>query len=513
MAELEPHFASLTLAHDGNDALHCNMPSDQLSIVPMTDSAVDRASSDPVLDVIINFVKEEQKRNFAFLGRDTHLYTNGETLAIYRTDPEDVEDSCKRWSLNVKDVDGVWYSFRLVFHKLVHTVPLRCRTAPASPLAQQTEGLPDLLNGIAQLEVMTVEEDMKLWMDLRAWMRKTFEWHDPFEATLLGYQHEEMDFWWRGNGKYFRLLKLPLELREMIYLAAIGHIIIPKAEKIITFGTGYSYGEKGRPGLTRDPNIERPNLNLLLVSRQIKQEVNGAVWMQAYKRFRATTRIELPHHAFRRYKELAPPRALNRLQLEMSAACYFDFICYSMEPGPVVSTPPDGLRVRALHGIPSLRYLDFRFMSPKHPDAVCPWSYENLRIRSTGIGSEIAHSCQETWIDWFFTLAFDQLPKLRVSMSGCIKDSTRAKWEPRFKYLDSKQGKNEIVDNQTAMVHRLVRHLKTELVKHDDKPLPCYCSISCCKGNNFLAALNRGDRRGIVGLEEAIEEQYWSFSD
>ena len=132
-----------------------------------------KTGTDPVAGVIYTFVKDEQARNFAFLGRDTHLYSKAEALAIYRTDPKRVEAICKKWSLDANQIKGVWFSFELVFHGLVYTVLLRCHATSTSPDA--TDGFLASLTDVAQLEALDLEANPKVWMDLRAWLRKTLE--------------------------------------------------------------------------------------------------------------------------------------------------------------------------------------------------------------------------------------------------------------------------------------------------------------------------------------------------
>jgi hypothetical protein len=248
-------------------------------------------ASDPIASLIFDFVKEEQKINFAFMGRDNHIYYNGENFAVYRANTEDVESACNRWNLNRENLgDLQWYTLKQVVSTLVNTIPLRC----AVPDIDDSS----MITNIGQLETLDLE-DTKAWMDLSAWLRKELEWDGSYEAKFPEIGFQDQARWWRNNGRSFHLLDLPLELREMIYLVCVGNIMVPTAEvfrptagqtadgnKVLALGKGYSYGSRTKPGTVLDPDVDRPNQGILQVSRQVRKEALDTILRDATMSFR-----------------------------------------------------------------------------------------------------------------------------------------------------------------------------------------------------------------------------------
>jgi hypothetical protein len=80
------------------------------------------------------------------------------------------------------------------------------------------------------------------------------------------------------------------------------------------------------------------------------------------------------------------------------------------------------------------------------------------------------HSCQKTWIDWFFIFTLEHFVgwDVRITMSGFIKNLTRAKWEPIIKEA-RKADIRDMAAEKTAI----------RLAKRDELPLKCSCTVSC----------------------------------
>lgn len=502
---------------------------------PPTSSA--GLSNSTTVDTIKAFIISERRSNFAFLGRYSHQYMNGEDLAVYLAEDDEVANLRRRWNLSATDLENsTCFTFCQTLSSLTDTVPIRSRTVSQSP-------------DIAALEALDVDAT-KAWIPLRDWMIEKYEWHDTYERKLPRFQQEEMTTWWESNGKHFALLDLPGEMREALYLEIIGRVIVPRVktcasrEKIITVGSLFGNGRnvnpentivvdkktgnrhrkgskeiaifgnglrggQGRPGARLDPEIEPPNLAILATCRRVHDEVLDAVWRQATKRFRASScnhlalankdRVPLPDIKF---KKLAPPNALRKVQLEFSARCYFQLL--AIEPAqehPFLRKTRGGFHIAMLKAINTIQDLDFRFMSPKHRDAVCPWYWGTLGMHK--------HSCQKTWVDWFFTFALAHLDgcNFNITMSGCVKNSTRAKWEPILQDVV-----NGVEHDLTAQREAIWKS------KQNADPLPCHCTFPCSTNGMAQWELPRsGEERFITGLQEEIEEvadrNYFSFAD
>jgi hypothetical protein len=101
----------------------------------------------------------------------------------------------------------------------------------------------------------------------------------------------------------------------------------------------------------------------------------------------------------------------------------------------------DPVRLEELEGVSRLKELDtlhhLHFKSETSP----PF-YNNRLLKShdpwhriSGGFQELTKhvSCQKTFVDWFLTLAFDDLRHIPIlTYSGHIKDSTRQKWDKIF---------------------------------------------------------------------------------
>jgi len=319
-------------------------------------------------------------------------------------------------------------------------------------------------------------------------MKIKFTWDDSFEQKYRDMQLEEQRTWWDTNGKVFRLMDLPLELRQAIYLEVIGHVVVPKLMPHrrwhddngvrSNLGNGHRYTNKNRiVGRKLDPDTEPPNHNLFLVSRQVRDEALEHVWKHTTKRFQSYGHIQGGLVCPPEFIRVTPFYAMASLQLDCTADAYFNLIriqprfCFRDAGGFVLF---DDIRK-----IPTLKFLDLRFMSPNNPVAVCPWKKLNPK--------KFLHSCQKAWIDLFLTFALEHLRqcKGKISLSGCVKDSTRKKWEEIF------------ADEHAGVLHDMEERKKLiRAMGYITAPLRCRCTVPCA-----------------VIKEDCSEENYFSFQD
>lgn len=184
---------------------------------------------------------------------------------------------------------------------------------------------------------------------VREWMRKEFNYDsDAYDRRVPQNQLEEQTIWWKNNGLSFRLLDLPGELRNLVYIYIIGAVILPKVKATdvwlsqdhsgpirkdhrLTFGAGNHYPQQ-RGQARHDSDVEQPNLEILRLCKQVHDEAIGAVWNRSTKRFRDTDSLKnskLPErYPFMQYANLVSKLsstqcALNNIQLELSATQLF----------------------------------------------------------------------------------------------------------------------------------------------------------------------------------------------
>ncbi|KAF2449514.1 hypothetical protein P171DRAFT_480593 [Karstenula rhodostoma CBS 690.94] len=422
--------------------------------------------ADAVSKAIEAFAVAERHRNFHFLARNSHHRLAEEDLSVHRAALENVEKSKSTWKVNPDHLIGsVWYTFSQQRWNITHTVPLRY-WLNGEVIAPVPNKVPAAIAGIAStfpinhrnvecyvqaaldtvldaginvqlchIEVMDVE-NTKCWMSLCAWVRKKYEWHDDRDWKQRGgrqLQLENQITWYKLNGKHFNFSALPGELRNLLYAASLG------------------------------PGTDDPNTQILFVNRQIHNE---AAWVWA-----SSTKSLSLSSSFTKFNDgsiQGLPRllSLERLRLELSAACYFELIGIHPQRGaPFAELEKDSKPIIPLKEIPDLKQLDLWFIDTTHPDAQCPWG---ALARQQGISA--GHSCQKIWIDWFFTFAFEYLiaKKVCITMGGCIPDSVRAKWEPIFNKAQN--------GNTRDMV---ARRAAIRQAKPDDLPIKCSCIVPC----------------------------------
>lgn len=250
----------------------------------------------------------------------------------------------------------------------------------------------------------------------------------------------------------------------------------PQESRLI-LGTGQSLGDTRRLGTSHDPDIQRPNMRIMRVNRQVYHEISEVAIRDTIKRFTCLRGHHIgprvPAHVIFWVARKSPPDSLflRHIQLEMTAAQYFAFICIVPSAGRPFNWAPNGyISIPTLKDFKNLTTLDFRFISPKHLSAACPFASIYSEVTP-----HLEHSCQKKWIDLFFTLAFAALRKLiiaksiKVTTSGCIKTSSKLYWE----HVLNDHHVDHIADMKTAA--KRARKQK----KGNDRPLKCECSYPC----------------------------------
>ncbi|KAH6865960.1 hypothetical protein BKA58DRAFT_320239 [Alternaria rosae] len=443
------------------------------------------------------FIQKERKTNFSFLSQHSHCHKHqNELLVVSQADADDVQA--------VRDIAGHdttayndWFTF---------TEPLRsdgfARTV--------TIDLPsDSRVTVENMIITAFGRVKKTQCRAAAWIRDTYctAEDDMWAMRLPEPQYAEQRLWWEGTGQAFRLLDLPLEMREAIYLHVIGPVVVPDvvtqrggAEKLV-LGYGLSYDNPERIGRNRDPNIQRPNMCIMRVSRQVKAEATQVANRDTVKRF-TTLRTRgdgigpatSPDEIWRKLGQIATPaNFLKRLQLEMTATEFLAFGGICPQLGQPLQRGVVTINITSMAWLRNLDTIDFRFIGPEHELANCPW---------TGL-----HPCQKKWIDIFFITAWNDLVALRnsrgikYSMSGCIKNSTRDYWTGLL---------NDKRIDHTASIRLLEQDVQVTMMNNTS--LACKCSNPCVGGPR-LFRVQPHEMRLIEGIQAELDKAYWDFED
>jgi hypothetical protein len=465
------------------------------------------ASSDcGIIEIIHQFIRDERLRSFCFLAQHSHRHMGQEELLVLsQATSDDIQAIRDRdhQSRLAKFSDSDWFTFHepMVYDSWRRTVAITIAQGQVATIEDLNITTPSYKCSIQSIAAAT-------------WLRQTYNLDDDWIMKFSETQYEEQQLWWNSNGKTFRLFDLPLELREAVYLSVVGPVVVPELyQSRVVLGNGFSYGDPARLGRNRDPDVARPNMTIMRVSKLVRREATLVAYGDTFKRFRVvgtcnhSSPITKPLHLIATLmtgiKSSTPHAAfLRNVQLEMSAASYFASIGIQPALDSPLRIAPSSFRLSSLQEFPALRHLDFHFIGPKHADAICPWA---LIAQSNQFGE---HSCQKIWIDWFFIFAWaviKALPNVKFTLSGCVKASGKTHWE---RVLNDKRA------DPTPDIHKAKKQIWQQ--KKDIASILCKCSSPCSKAGVEARKVYSWDAieiRRIEGLQEHIDAIYWDYED
>ncbi|KAI4683899.1 uncharacterized protein J4E84_006739 [Alternaria hordeiaustralica] len=283
-------------------------------------------------------------------------------------------------------------------------------------------------------------------------------------------------------GQKFPFMRLPKELRYMVFEALVGPVLRPRIRQpqfswkpikllrtpegeLINEGTSTPDTSQGPidPRLVwplrldvEDPEWDRVSprasfcparcpctlqyhqassvVPLLLVSKTFTIEFQNIVWEATTKHF---DRVHDIVETIPKMQAL-PFMALRRISLRLANLDYFRLLNY--RDGPAEDTGPLGLGL--LMGLENLQFLEIEFTTgpPR-------WRPGQIRIPSdegwADPFSVYETSCQAVLVDWFFMGLYMKFVEAKtdtrlvphITFTGHVKHSTRAIWEPIWRGL------------------------------------------------------------------------------
>ncbi|KAF2274946.1 uncharacterized protein EI97DRAFT_459896 [Westerdykella ornata] len=326
------------------------------------------------------------------------------------------------------------------------------------------------------------------WIPLSDWLRT---------LGVRIYPHEiekAQRIWWKVNNKAFPLLKLPAEIRLMIYLHALGG---PDIYPVVSVNGNWTQSiddptawqsSRIQPGLGnshkvlfQDDNnpwrgycdqlkkeirtpVWQPNLALLRVNKQVHAEASYAMWELTRKCF-------INRQMFANVLAAQPGSARNytwlkRIQLDFTNKQYFEFLGIAIDERTKQMRLDGNTRqceVLLKSSIPTLQALDIRFRAPDVGFLASPWNQP---------------CCQAVVVDWIMTFAFPWIKHVKeVTVSGVLRITTREKWT---EILDSKRTGEATPFNESAEIARILNTPSRNL------PPRCLCNrrYECIVGHN-----------------------------
>lgn len=223
--------------------------------------------------------------------------------------------------------------------------------------------------------------------------------------------------WWSRNGKSFRFLDLPREIRDMIYLFCIGSSIYPRSSYRDAIRLPLGCGRR-----TRDHNnVERPNLAIALANKQLYEEAMKAAWEDTVKCFGDAKRLK----EFLRVCSSAnrPHNLTMTFKLCFDHRQYLMFFGADMHEVDINPNYPSAGTIFPMMAALEVKELTLDFVSPKR------WCNGAREPRDW----VAQRPCQKVLVDWILRWAKRYLTVLpsttSVRFAGFIKRSTKAEWE------------------------------------------------------------------------------------
>lgn len=284
------------------------------------------------------------------------------------------------------------------------------------------------------------------WKPLKAWL---VEWAEEYEYGHIAYNaNDAMCKWWGKNGKTFRFVDLPPELRLHVLKYVLGGQIRPHTQshyqtgqKIVVLGSmnqNNPHGSvfKSSECFTLDRMARRhavarvpfPNYAIFRVSKQVRDEASQAGWKGTTKYF----------HGLHYFSEVVrcpnPPDIegwLSKVYLDLSITEYFRL--FGVQATPRILRQPGLCQGELFRSIPKLD-LTLSFRSPYIDDGENPWSKfigNNWGQHSFQgqFGNMRKFPCYRIVVDWILTFAFPFVKNItNVRLSGCIKTAIKQKW-------------------------------------------------------------------------------------
>lgn len=214
-------------------------------------------------------------------------------------------------------------------------------------------------------------------------------------------QWDEQWAWWRNNGKRFRLLDLPREIRDIIYSFAAGRGKVQP----------YPYDSCRRigPALSRLYTARNPDKAGLMmpISKQVLEEYRQELFRDRHFYFEH-------RRLLRKFAECTTVyNRVTRLELSLSHIGYFSLFGFYVDEEYKCDTSWS-----AVGALREMRLKEFKFFIN------CP-----QRVTCSNLTDD---ACQRVMCDWIFEAAYDWLKGHPVQVTGWIKTDQREAFQRKL---------------------------------------------------------------------------------
>ncbi|KAF2737032.1 hypothetical protein EJ04DRAFT_574885 [Polyplosphaeria fusca] len=313
------------------------------------------------------------------------------------------------------------------------------------------------------------------------------------------FSYDHIWTWWKCTGKVFDIFALPAEIRELIYRHCLGQKLnLQSVQGRVVLGRGfpsfpdinlkfpnfpanYSARELIRESYD-DPRVQprmvfvdKPDLNLLRLNKQVRAEALHAVWTHTRKSFLDPSVLEdvlscgnTPSFSW-----------LRRIELNFGTFEYIEFFGLFWRPyrpsrwGRRWDRPQ--VAASCLQSMPTLEDLQICFDGP--------YVVQAYRVISLG--------CHKKVVDWILAGAFPFIKDIKtVKLTGCIKNSVKMRWDRILKIEYQERGaKEKSHDFDYERAKKILHFMQFYYI-----PFDCECRTPCDKVFDHMTFLPRGDR-------------------
>ncbi|EON67550.1 hypothetical protein W97_06918 [Coniosporium apollinis CBS 100218] len=262
-----------------------------------------------------------------------------------------------------------------------------------------------------------------------------------FAKELVGtHGYENQFMWWFSNGKTFRFLELPLEIRSMIYVQALGPVVEPAFESP-RISLGHGFREQNQK-LSPEDGLEThdaPNYAILHLNKQVYHEAIQEGWEKTWKRVtRYCALILLLYHCNPRTATsfgLANPIsvcAIRYVQLAFPIQEHLKLFGIAMAGRALRAWVSKKFSSKQFRSLNTLKHLELNFTTPKQ--------YGGVEVPADSIDraslvplSDIEHddllATGEILQELIMALTVKHLSTIpKITFSGSVEQDLQHKW-------------------------------------------------------------------------------------
>ncbi|PSN73389.1 hypothetical protein BS50DRAFT_653864 [Corynespora cassiicola Philippines] len=261
------------------------------------------------------------------------------------------------------------------------------------------------------------------WQPLKQYLKsfRKARKHNPTEV-------ERQQIWWDRNGKNFSLLKLPAEIRNLIYIHTLGGSIYPRVD---VTGSRVLLGSRIDQDFSYSKRHDSRNYSILDINHSIREDVLKAICLGTWKHFiNGSVLVDVLR------APVTPPYGwLTRICLHISISQFFELFGVKIDPFlHVVESDSSGHLIRDSR---TLKQLNLVFPTPSESGRQNPyadfyrWNHCLGWFRNSPQHRNMSREpCWRTVVDWVILFAFPFIKEIpRVGLHGAIKSDIKRKWE------------------------------------------------------------------------------------